>query len=170
MYAARRTGLKKEMFGYVRGGYARILEAFGRLLGHDGVQCRLGCRVNRVSGGAVETGDGQRESFDRVVVTSPAPLADRLCEGLSPDERERLNGIRYQGIVCASLLLKQPLAGYYVTNITDDGLPFTAVIETTALVEREQLGGHCLVYLPKYVTPDDPFLQATDDEVRERFL
>ncbi|MBA3443220.1 MAG: FAD-dependent oxidoreductase, partial [Pyrinomonadaceae bacterium] len=26
MYAARRTGLKKEMFGYVPGGYARILE------------------------------------------------------------------------------------------------------------------------------------------------
>ena len=27
MYAARRSGLKKEMFGYVRGGYARVLDA-----------------------------------------------------------------------------------------------------------------------------------------------
>src|SRR5207344_2824723 len=32
MYAARRTGLKKEMFGYVRGGYARILERFAEEL------------------------------------------------------------------------------------------------------------------------------------------
>ena len=28
MYAARNSGLKKEMFGYVRGGYARVLERF----------------------------------------------------------------------------------------------------------------------------------------------
>jgi protoporphyrinogen oxidase len=28
MYAARRTGLKKEMFGYVPGGYARVLEKY----------------------------------------------------------------------------------------------------------------------------------------------
>src|SRR5205823_10033784 len=137
------------------------------------VELRLGTKVARITregaGLTVETTDGGRTTFDRVVVTSPAPVADRLCEDLSAEERERLRGIRYQGIVCASLLLKQPLAGYYVTNITDDWVPFTAVIETTALVDRDQLGGHCLVYLPKYVTPDDPFLDATDDEVRERF-
>ena len=33
MYAARRSGLKKEMFGYVPGGYGRILEAFHKHLG-----------------------------------------------------------------------------------------------------------------------------------------
>ncbi|MBA2736329.1 MAG: FAD-dependent oxidoreductase, partial [Pyrinomonadaceae bacterium] len=32
MYAARNSGLKKEMFGYVRGGYARVLERFGEYL------------------------------------------------------------------------------------------------------------------------------------------
>src|SRR6185369_15488980 len=86
MYAARRTGLKKEMFGYVRGGYARILERFADLLRRDGIALRLGSRVARVSrdtgGMTVETADGRREVFDRVVVTSPAPVAERLCEGL----------------------------------------------------------------------------------------
>src|SRR5205814_9275943 len=48
MYAARRTGLKKEMFGYVRGGYARILERFGERLRQDGVTLRLGTRVARI--------------------------------------------------------------------------------------------------------------------------
>ncbi len=33
LYAARRTGLKKEMFGYVPGGYARVLDAAGRGVG-----------------------------------------------------------------------------------------------------------------------------------------
>ena len=32
MYAARNSGLKKEMFGYVRGGYNRVLEKFGEHL------------------------------------------------------------------------------------------------------------------------------------------
>jgi protoporphyrinogen oxidase len=38
MYAARRTGLKKEMFGYVEGGYARILERFTGVLAAEGVR------------------------------------------------------------------------------------------------------------------------------------
>ena len=174
MYAARRTGLKKEMFGYVRGGYARILGRFAELLDRDGVQLRLGTRVEKVDQEdgqtVVETGNSGREVFDGVVVTSPAPVAERICPGLSADEKERLHGISYQGIVCASLLLKQPLAGYYVTNITDTWVPFTAVIETSALVDREEFGGNCLVYLPKYVTPDDPAFEWSDDEIREKFL
>src|SRR4029453_17721532 len=42
LYAARRTGLKKEMFGYVPGGYARILERFADALRARGVELRLG--------------------------------------------------------------------------------------------------------------------------------
>lgn len=174
MYAARRTGLKKEMFGYVRGGYARILDHFGAALQAQGVDVRLSSRVARVfrqdQQTIVEQQSGAHDAFDNVVITAPAPVAERLCEGLSADERQRLQGIRYQGIVCASLLLKQPLGGYYVTNITDDWVPFTAVIETTTLVDRAELSGHCLVYLPKYVTPDDPFFERNDEEIERDFV
>ena len=38
MYAARRTGLKQEMFGYVPGGYARILDVFRRTSDAEGVR------------------------------------------------------------------------------------------------------------------------------------
>jgi protoporphyrinogen oxidase len=31
------------------------------------------------------------------------------------------------------------------------------------------MGGKTLVYLPKYVSPDDPLLDASDDEVRSAF-
>ena len=78
--------------------------------------------------------------------------------------------LRYQGIVCASVLLKRPLDRFYVTNITDSWVPFTAVIEMSALVDRAEFGGNCLVYLPKYVAPDDPLLSAGDDEVRAAFV
>jgi protoporphyrinogen oxidase len=174
MYAARRTGLKKEMFGYVKGGYARVLDRFAEVLADDGVDIRLGHAVHRIdaAGGEVQikvAGDST-ETFDRVVLTLPAPVAARVCPGLTDDEQERLRGVEYQGIVCASLLLRQPLAGYYVTNITDSWVPFTAVIEMSALVDRAAFGGHALVYLPKYVPPDDPAFSLSDDELREKFL
>ena len=89
---------------------------------------------------------------------------------MSAEEAAKLRGIQYLGIVCASLLLKKPLAGFYVTNITDPGIPFTAVVEMTTLVDRAELGGHTLVYLPKYVDPDDPVFAQPDGEIAESFL
>jgi protoporphyrinogen oxidase len=174
MYAARRTGLKKEMFGYVRGGYARILDRFAQVLAADNVRLCLEHRARSVrsTDGEVEIEfeNGRRESFDRVVLTQPAPLAARVCQGLSETERSRLEAVQYQGIVCASLLLRKPLAGFYVTNITESWVPFTAVIEMSALVDPGNFGGKALVYLPKYVAPDDPFFELSNEEVKERFL
>lgn len=174
MYAARRTGLKKEMFGYVPGGYRAILDRFSAELNRLGVEIRTGVPI-----AAVETDSDRRprlrladeaRSFDRVVLTVPAPQVPRLCPGLTPEESRRFAGVEYQGIVCASLLLKRPLAGYYVTNITDIGLPFTAVIEMTAMVDPQQFGGNHLVYLPKYTTADDPAIRESDETIRARFL
>jgi protoporphyrinogen oxidase len=94
----------------------------------------------------------------------------RLCPELTADERARWSGIVYQGIVCASLLLRKPLADFYVTNITEPWVPFTAVIEMSALVDRRQFGGQALVYLPRYVVADDPLFERSDGEIRECFL
>jgi protoporphyrinogen oxidase len=174
MYAARRTGLKKEMFGYVPGGYARVLKRFAEALGQEGVKIKLGNAVSRVEaaseGICLELEGREREKFDGCVLTVPAPVAARVCVGLSEDEKTRLAGVTYQGIICASLLLKQPLADFYVTNITDGRIPFTAVIEMSALVDREHFGGNALVYLPKYVAPDDAAFALSDDEIEQRFL
>jgi hypothetical protein len=49
-------------------------------------------------------------------------------------------------------------------------VPFTGVIEMSALVNRAYFGGHTLVYLPKYVDAQDPALAWTDRDVQERFL
>ena len=79
----------------------------------------------------------KRRHFDRVVVTAGlAARVEAACRDLPTTEHARLNGVTYQGIVCASLLLRNRSIGYYVTNITDDWVPFTAVIEMTALVDR----------------------------------
>lgn len=175
MYKARNSGHKKEMFGYVPGGYARVLERFAEVLEQEGVEIRCAAAVERVTGDegrpvAVKFADGSEQHFDHVVFTTPAGIIGRACPQLSSAERERFEGVRYLGITCSSLLLKKPLSPYYVTNITDTWVPLTAVIEMTTIVDPAELGGRSLVYLPKYMVAEDPAFADTDDAVRERCL
>jgi protoporphyrinogen oxidase len=174
MYAARRSGLKREQFGYVDGGYATVLARFENYLAEKGIELRTNSAVTAVhdSGSEAEVtfADGTSAQFDRVILTVPANRIGSLVPQLSQAEHERLGRVVYQGVLCASLLTKKPLASYYVTNITDGWVPFTGVIEMTTLVDPKQFGGNSLVYLPRYLAQDDPFWKASDDEVRETFL
>ncbi len=175
MYAARRTGLKKEMFGYVSGGYARVLERFAEKLEEENVTLKLNSAVKQATTTTRNTvqldfADGHKVEHDHVVFTVPSNVAANVCPQLSDAEKQKLNGIQYQGIVCASVLLKQPLAKFYVTNITETWVPFTAVIEMSALVDRTEFGGQSLVYLPKYFAAGDPILNQSDEEIEAKFI
>jgi len=172
LFKARRAGVTADLFGTVRGGYATTLAALERRLLAVGVEVQLGApvtAVRAVAGGVeVETAGG-RARYDEVIVTTAAPVAARIVAGLTDDEHRRLTGVVYQGIVCASVLLRRPLSPYYLTYITDPA-PFTAVVEMTALIDPAQTAGRTLVYLPSYVPSDDPWLRRDDDAVRAEFL
>jgi protoporphyrinogen oxidase len=175
MYAARQSGSKREVFGYVPGGYATILERFQEQLAREGVSIRLRHAARRAepqASGEIELtfDNGHRESFHQVVLSMASPIAARICPQLTAEEKQRLNATLYLGILCASVLLRKPLAGYYVTNLTDSWAPFTGVIEMTALVDRAQFGGNSLVYLPKYVASNDPSFALSDSEIEQTFL
>ncbi len=173
LYAARRSGLKTEMFGYLPGGYDRFVKAFSAALADKGVTVRTSAAIDRIhsqdGGLSIESG-GAAESFDRVVVTAAPPIASKLVPELTAPEHEAMTALPYQGILCASVVLDQPLSPYYLTYLTDESLPFTAVVDMSALVDPAAFGGRGLVYLPLYTTPEHPTYRATDAEVREQFL
>lgn len=173
MYAARRTGAKRELFGYVRGGYDRMLQRFEEHLRALGVSVKTSCNVQsvgRAHGEQIVTTANGAECFDNVIVTLAAPLAARICTDLSDGERALCGGVAYQGIVCASLLARAPLTPYYITNITEAWVPFTAVIEMSALVDRAAFGGRSLLYLPKYAPASDPVFSKSDAQIEHEFL
>ncbi|MFP7754077.1 FAD-dependent oxidoreductase [Thermodesulfobacteriota bacterium B35] len=173
LYAARRTGLKKEMFGYLPGGYAAIFREFEDHLLNMGVTIQVGRNVDLVKKHGnrfIIQSAGEKQEFDRVALTCSNSRIAGLCPQLAPDEQTLLTNTIYQGLVCASVLLEKPLADYYLTYLMDDELPFTAVVEMTAFIDPQQLGGKTLVYLPRYIDADDPFFRASDEEVRRSFL
>jgi protoporphyrinogen oxidase len=175
LYGARRSGLKKEMFGFVPGGYKVVIEAFKRTLLNESVQIRTNTSVTEVKTGAdnkplIKLTDDSVESFDEVIVTLPSPIATRLCTGLSPNEIQKLNNIEYLGVICVAVLMDKPISDFYITNITDGRFPFTGIIEMTALVNKAYLDGHTLIYLPKYVSTEDPLFKQSDEEIRDYFI
>ena len=172
LYAARKSGLKKEMFGYVRGGYGRVLERFAEVLAQEGVVLRLSCPVKsigRSSGKSFVESEKRTEEFDQVIVTCTPSRAASMLPQLSAEQKSEMLNLRYQGIVCASVIMKKPVSGFYVTNVTDDS-PFTGIIEMSALVDKKEFGGLSLLYLPKYVAPDDPLFERSDLEIEDNFL
>ena len=174
MYAARRSGMKQEMFGYVRGGYAQILERFRTRLDEMGIEIVCQTQVSKIenNGNKVMLKTDTRKSleFDLAALTLPCTLIPDLCSQLSASEKERLLEVTYEGVLCLSLILKKNLADYYVTNITDEWVPFTAVIEMTALVDKGHFEGNSLVYLPRYLTDNDPYREKGDAEITEEFI
>ncbi len=174
MYGARRSGLKKEMFGYVNGGYKTVIEAFKQTLEHEGVTIKKNCPVTEVKTGyngqtAIIKQDRTVEEYDEVVVTLPSELACRLCTELTDAEKLKLNNVEYLSVICVAVLLDNSISDFYVTNITDAWVPFTGIIEMTALVDKKIFGGKTLVYLPKYVVKNDPLFNESDEKLKTYF-
>lgn len=176
MYAARRSGLKKEMFGYVNGGYETINKHFVSYLMKAGVEFKYNSIVASVT---QKTGSGKIEmtltdhtsvNHDKVISTLPSHISARLSAELSEDEKKKHQGIRYLGVICATLLLDRKISPYYVTNITENDTPFTGVIEMTALINPTQIKGYNLIYLPKYVNADDSMFNDPDEILTDLFL
>ncbi len=175
LYGARRSGLKKEMFGYVPGGYKIVIEAFKQKLLAEGVDIKTGFAASEIkaapnSKAQISFTNGNMEEFDKVVSTLPSGLSAKLCNGLTETEIQKLNNIDYLGVICVAVLLDKPISNFYVTNVTDSWVPFTGVIEMSALVDKKYFGNNNLVYLPKYVSPVDPLFNYSDEEIKKTFI
>ena len=174
MYAARRSGQKKEQLGYVDGGYATVLDSFQAFLDTRGIETLCQTKVSNIQnndqGVRIETDAGRSLEFDELILTIPCTQISGICPQLPLPEKQRLSNVTYQGVLCVALILKKPLSGYYVTNITDEWVPFTGVIEMTALVNKNYFEGNSLLYLPCYLTTEDSFWKKGDEEIKDEFL
>jgi protoporphyrinogen oxidase len=173
MFGARTNTKVAERFGYVPGGYARILAVLRAKLESSGIEIRCSTPIERIGtrGTGVDlTIGGANEAFDQAVITVPVPIVPALIPDLTPAERTRLAAIPYAGVVCASLLLDRPVSPYYITNITDHWVPFSAVIEFSNVTGTAPFDGKSLVYLPKYVAVDDPLFLQDDEAIRNSFI
>jgi protoporphyrinogen oxidase len=114
--------------------------------------------------------EDQVHHFHAIAATVQLPLLRQLIPGADARYRELLSRTEYLGVICPLLVLDRPLSGYWTLNITDDTIPFTGVIETTTYIDPQYVGGHHLVYLPKYTAPGSVWQDASDEEIRREWL
>jgi protoporphyrinogen oxidase len=117
-----------------------------------------------------------RACFEKVFFTAPWQAADQvlsedLKESAADGRLAEATGRKYLGVVCLAVVLRRPLTPFYVLNIADNHIPLTGMIEMTGVIDpKEETNGLSLVYLPRYVDSEDPFLSASDSCVHKELL
>lgn len=174
MKSTRKGTDQKEEAGHIIGGYPTLLKAMAERIRRAGGEILLNCPIQEV---VIEDGrasgllvDGELHTFSDMVATVPVPVYRRLIPGGNPEYLASLDKLDYLGVICPLLVLDRPLTGYWTLNLTDERIPFTGVIETTAYIDPQHVGGYHLVYLPKYTAPGSTWQAKTDDEIREIWL
>ncbi len=170
----RKDRSKKEVLAYVRGGFKAIIETLVREVTRLGGVIRTSTAVDRIDAtdGRVHgvTVGGRLEPFDKVVATIPITQSLKLLDRNVLGEAVWNHPISYQGVVCVLLALKQPLSRYYWIPVVDSGVSFSGIVETTALIHRDDVGGNNLVYLVNYVPRNSAQFRAADEEILARSI
>jgi protoporphyrinogen oxidase len=174
MSSTRKGANQKESVGHLVGGHMSLIQAMANQIENSGGRIYLNQPVSEIM---IEKGKawglrygGEAQTYDIAVVTLQVPLYRQLIPDADPSYHEFLSKTAYLGIISTLLVLDRPLSGFWTLNITDDRFPFTGVIETTSYIDPKYVGGHHLVYLPKYTAPDSEWQQMSDDEIREKWL
>ena len=158
--------------GFLTGGYDRLIGALHEDLLDHGVEVRTGTPVTAVTTlpddrWRVEIGPESIE-VDEVISTLPPPVLRRLIPTAVPLTSDDRAPVDYLAVVVEILVLPRSLTPFYILNLGEN-LPFTGVIEMTNLAPPGTFGDEAVVYLPRYLSPDDPWRSASDDEVTTRF-
>jgi protoporphyrinogen oxidase len=174
MKSTRKGANQEEQAGHLIGGYPTLLQAMADKITARGSQIHVGTPVQEIMiedsqawGVRVEN---EVQTFDRIVSTLQLPITHRLIPEADSAFRDSLLSMDYLGVIAVLLVLDRPLTGYWTINITDDRYPFTGIIETTAYIDPKHVGGHHLVYLPKYVSPGSAWVKKGDDQIRELWI
>jgi protoporphyrinogen oxidase len=167
-----RDSTGREAMGWLEGGYERLIDALAARIRARGGTLHTGCPVDRiVAGGPGPTGivvDGRLQPFDAVLCTLAPPQRAAV---LDPALIARIpaDACRYLGVICLLLRTERSVSPYHTLNITDRRVPLTTVVETTHVVDPEQVGGS-LVYVTKYVDPSHEDLSRPDAELAAEYL
>ena len=168
-----RTSPWREELGYIDGGSKVVLEGLGRDFEARGGRVVLGAAVEtiRIEGGRA-TGvrvNGETIPADAVISTATTSRFRQMAPELDGPYVEGLRRIPTIGIFCLFLRLARPVTPFFWVNTNDPRVPFAGMIEYTNLNPLPELEGDTILYVPQYLSADDPRYAQGDEEVLRRY-
>jgi protoporphyrinogen oxidase len=163
----------REELGYIEGGSKLVLEELGADFERCGGRIVLEAPVEQIvfedgRAGGVRVG-GEVLPADAVVSTVTTSRFLKLTEGLEGAYVEGLRRIPTIGIFCLFLRLKHRVTPFFWVNTNDRRVPFAGMIEYTNLNPLPELGGDHILYVPQYLSADDPRYSQSDEDVLQKY-
>jgi len=159
----------RESLGYLEGGSQVVLEGLGRDFAARGGHVALNAAVEAIvlEGGRARgvRVNGELLPADAVISTVTTSRFRQLARDLPPEYHERLARIPTIGIFCLLLRLARPITPFFWVNTNDPRVPFAGMIEYTNLNPLPELGGDTVLYVPQYLSADDPRYAQSDEQV-----
>jgi protoporphyrinogen oxidase len=168
-----RTSPWREELGYIEGGSKVVLEGVARDFQARGGRVVLKAPVEQiVFAGGRATGvrvGGETLEADVVISTVTTSRFRQLASDFDGDYVERLRRIPTIGIFCLFLRLAERVTPFFWVNTNDPRVPFAGMIEYTNLNPVPELQGDRVLYIPQYLSADDPRYGQTDEEVLKSY-
>ncbi len=164
--------------GTFDGGMQSMFNAIAVYLRDKGVRLNFHTEVRSVSQNgngswALETSDGRKDGYDRVIVTTSPQSMLTLCPSLPEDYAGQLRALKHLGAVVLCVRLKQPLSpqGYYWYNLPkSEGYPFLALVEHTNFVPKERYNGETIVYAGDYLPRGHEYFSLSTEDLLDRLI
>jgi protoporphyrinogen oxidase len=122
---------------------------------------------NTVKG--IEITDKDLMESDCVISTCSIPQFLKLTDTLG-QYGASLASIDYLNVICILLEIDRPFSNSFWLNINDPRIPFNGIVETTNLNPRMDLNGGRLIYIPYYLSGNDPKWSRGDSQLLDESL
>jgi protoporphyrinogen oxidase len=167
LYLWQRLGRERNVAvrGYPRGGYKTIIDALRRSIEAHGGIVRTSAPVRMLRNGEVGL-DGETIEADRIVSTLPLPALRAVADAELAPLLPQVN-LRYQGVVNALFVLRQPLSGHYWTPVLRSGTEFDGVVEMSPLAGP--VDGRHLAYVMRYTDRESPLFREDERTIAARW-
>jgi protoporphyrinogen oxidase len=170
---SRRSPWREEL-GYIAGGSQAVLTGLGHDFEARGGRILMKADVEQIllengRASGVRVG-GEMLPADVVVSTITTSRFQKITPQFPEGAYlEGLRNIPTIGIFCLFLRLRESVTPYFWVNTNDPRVPFAGMIEYTNLNPLPELAGDRILYIPQYLSADDPRYAEADEAVLERY-
>ena len=133
----------------------------------DSKVSRIRVENNNVRG--IEIADKDLMEADCIISTCSIPKFLKFTDSLG-NYGASLASIDYLNVVCILFEIDRPFSNNFWLNVNDPRIPFNGIVETTNLNPRLDLKGGRLVYIPYYLSRNNPRWSMSDSHLLDESL
>jgi protoporphyrinogen oxidase len=152
---------------YIAGGFHTLVLALEEAILKAGGTIYKGNAIEEIKKEKAGKYTIGKQSFDRILLTVPTPIATKLVPGLSVTA-STIPHLHAQTLIVETD--KPILKDVYWLNVTDQSFPFLAAVAHTNYMDSANYGGHHLTYFGNYLPQNHKYLTMKKEQLLKTFL